>query len=67
MSVAKIIELMGSSSKGFEDALEQVIKRGCKTIRHVRGVEVISQNIKLSEDGSREYRVNVKISFRIEN
>ena len=67
MSVAKVIELMGSSEKSFDEALDQVITRAGKSLRHLRGVEIVSKNIKLGENGTREYRVNVKVVFRLED
>jgi flavin-binding protein dodecin len=66
MSVAKIVELIASSDKGFDDALQQLISRAVKTIRHVTGVNVLSQKVKLKEGKIVEYRINAKVAFEIE-
>lgn len=66
MTVAKIIELIGSSNKSFDDAIAQLIARANKTLRHVSGIHIISQKIKLDNGKVVEYRVNCKVSFGIE-
>ncbi|VVB74662.1 Dodecin [Candidatus Tiddalikarchaeum anstoanum] len=67
MPVAKIIELIGTSNQSFEDAVQQVIKRATKTLRHVSGLHIVSQKINLSEGKIVEYRVNVKVAFGIDD
>jgi flavin-binding protein dodecin len=37
MSVARVTEIISSSSKGFNDAVEKGIKRATKTLENVRG------------------------------
>ena len=43
MSVAKIVELVGSSDKGWEDAAQAAVSEALKTLRGVRGIEVVDQ------------------------
>jgi dodecin len=68
MSVAKIVELVGSSEKGWEDAAKTAVKEATKTIRGIHGIEVKGMTAKI--DGKtgkiREYRVGIKLSFGIE-
>ncbi|MFQ6020663.1 MAG: dodecin family protein [Candidatus Aenigmatarchaeota archaeon] len=66
MSVAKIVELVGSSDKSWEDAVNEAIKRASRTIRNIRGVDVIGQKAVVKDGKIIEYRVNVKISFGVE-
>ena len=42
MSVAKVIELIGVSDNGWEDAVRNAVKDAAKTIDNITGVEVIS-------------------------
>ncbi|HOP21814.1 MAG TPA: dodecin family protein [Gammaproteobacteria bacterium] len=63
MSIAKVTEIIASSEKSFEDAIEQGIARASKTIQGISGAWVESQKV-LVEDGEiTEYRVNLKITF----
>ena len=40
MTVVKIVELIGSSPKGWEEAAENVVKEAAKTVRNIKGVYV---------------------------
>ena len=66
MSVVKIIELVGSSDKSWQDAVENAILRAAKTVRNIRGVDVLGWTGKVEGDKIVEYRANVKISFLVE-
>jgi len=66
MSVVKVIELVGSSSKSWQDAAEKAIVRAAKTVRNIRGVDVLGWTGKVEGDKIVEYRANVKISFLVE-
>jgi len=66
MPVVKIIELVGCSSEGLQDAVESAVKEAAKTLRNLRGVDVIGWTAKIKDDKIVEYRANVKISFLVE-
>jgi flavin-binding protein dodecin len=66
MSVVKIIELMGSSDKSWQDAVENAVMRASKTVRDIRGVNVLSWTGKVENNKIVEFRANVKISFIVE-
>jgi hypothetical protein len=68
MSVAKIVELVGTSEKGWEDAAQIAVKEATKTIRGIHGIEVKDITAKIdSKTGKiRQYRVGIKLSFGIE-
>jgi len=66
MTVVKVIELVGGSEKGWQEAVESAIKRAAKTIRNIRGVDVVGWTGKIEGDKIVEYRANVKISFIVE-
>jgi flavin-binding protein dodecin len=66
MSVARVTELSATSQTGFEDAINQAVARATKTLRGVEGAWVKDQNV-LIEDGSiTGYKVNVEITFMLE-
>jgi len=64
MTVAKVIEISSSSSKGIEDAVKDGLKRASKTINNIRGAWV--NDIKaITDDAGKvtEWRVNMRINF----
>ena len=67
MTVIKIIELVGVSKKGLQDAVENAVKEASKTVRNMKGVDILSWTGKIEGDKIVEYRANVKISFVVES
>lgn len=66
MPVGKVIELVGTSERGFEDAINEAVRRSSKTLRNVRGVDVVGQKAIVKNGKVVEYRVNLKLSFGVE-
>jgi flavin-binding protein dodecin len=68
MSVAKVIEITSSSSKGFEDAIEQGIAKGSKTIDGIKGAWISEQKVRIGDDGKiDEFRVYLRLTFVLED
>jgi flavin-binding protein dodecin len=67
MSVAKITEVSASSTVSFEDALKQGIARAHKTLKNVEGAWIQEQKVVVRDGGIVEYRVNMKITFVLED
>ena len=67
MTVIKIIELVGVSKKGLQDAVENAVNEASKTVRNMKGVDILSWTGKIEGDKIVEYRANVKISFVVES
>ncbi len=63
MSVAKVTEITASSSKSFEDAIQQGIERASKTLDKVQGAWVQEQKVAVKDGKISEYRVNMKVTF----
>jgi hypothetical protein len=63
MSIAKVTEIIASSAKSFDDAIEKGIKRADKTLQNVCGAWVKSQKVVVEKGKVTEYRVTMKISF----
>lgn len=63
MSVAKITEISCSSEESFEDAIRNGIKRASKTLHNISGAWVSEQKVDVREGNIVRYRVNLKITF----
>ena len=66
MPVGKVIELVGTSERGFEDAINEAVRRSSKSIRNIRGVDVVGQKAIVKNGKVIEYRVNLKLSFGVD-
>ena len=63
MSVAKVSEISATSSKSFEDAIQQGLARAGKTLRHIRSAWVKEQHVRCNEGTITEYQVNMMVTF----
>ncbi|QDH69318.1 dodecin family protein [Marilutibacter alkalisoli] len=67
MSVAKVIEITASSSKGVEDAVKTGLKKCAESVKNIQGAWVNDLKVVTSPDGSvTEWRVNLRVSFIVE-
>jgi flavin-binding protein dodecin len=64
--VVKLIELIGVSSKGWEDAVESAVNKAGESLKHIHAVDVLGFKAKVENGKISEYRANVKIAFVIE-
>ena len=62
-SVYKVIELVGTSSKGFADAAQNAVTAASKTLKDIRVAEVTKLDIKV-EKGKMIFRAKLKLSFK---
>jgi flavin-binding protein dodecin len=68
MSVAKVSEIIVSSTKSFDDAIKMGVERSQKTLRNIKSAWVENQQIKLDGDGKiKEYRVQLKVTFVLDD
>lgn len=67
MSVAKVTELSGTSQDSFEDAVKQTIDRANKTLRNVRSAWVKDMNVMVESGNITGYKVNLEITFVLED
>jgi len=68
MSVAKVSEIIVSSTKSFDDAIKMGVARSQKTLRNLKSAWIESQQIKLDDEGKiTEYRVQMKVTFVIDD
>ena len=67
MSVAKVSEISATSTKSFEDAIQQGLARAGKTLRHIRGAWIKEHQVKCDEGRIVEYQVNMMVTFVIDD
>ena len=68
MSVARVTEIISQSSKGFDQALKEGVKRANKSLRNVKSVWVKDQSVDLKKNGEIDcYRVALKVTFVLED
>ncbi len=65
--VAKVIEIVGSSEKGWEDAANEAIKVASKTVSGISGVEVEHMTATVKDGAITNYKTTVKIAFAVEH
>jgi flavin-binding protein dodecin len=65
--VAKIVEIVGTSNKSWEDAALVAIEEARKTIRGIRGIKIKDMTARVDPDTGRlvEYRTSVNLSFGV--
>ncbi len=63
-SVYKVIELVGSSSEGWEQAVATAVATASKTLRDLRVAEVSELDVHIEDGQILAYRAKVKISFK---
>ena len=65
--VYKVVEIVGSSKIGTDDAIRNAIETSAQTIRHISWFEVVKTTGHVVEGKVAHYQVTLKIGFRIEN
>lgn len=63
MSVARITEISATSAQSFEDAIKQGLARANQTLHGVRSAWVKEQTVDVSDGKIGDYRVNLLVTF----
>ena len=66
MPVARVTELSAISDQSFEDAINMAVNRATQTLRNVESAWVKDQNVLIENNSIRGYKVNVAITFVLE-
>jgi flavin-binding protein dodecin len=67
MAVLKVIEIMASSPKSWEDATIIAVKTAGETLKGIRSVYIHHMNALVKNNKITEFRVNAKITFEVRN
>ncbi len=66
--IADVIELVGNSEKGWEEAAKVALEEAVKTVRGITGIEVVDETAKVDPNTGQitSYHTTVKLAFRVE-
>ena len=65
-SVYRVTEVIGVSSKSWEDAASQAVEVAAKSVRDLRVAEVVREDVTIEDGKISAYRVRLAISFKYE-
>lgn len=63
-SIYKVIELVGTSEKSWEEAAKRAVEKASATLKDLRVAEVTAQDLKIEDGKVVAYRTKVSLSFR---
>lgn len=63
-SVYKIIEVVGTSSKSWEDAAKNAVKAAGQSLRDLRIAEIVKLDMAIADGAIVQYRARVSLSFK---
>ncbi len=66
MAVVQVIELLGESEQGWEDASRKVVEEATRTLRRVTSVWIKEFQAPVENDRVKNFRVTAKVSFVME-
>ncbi|MFP4101273.1 dodecin family protein [Coleofasciculus sp.] len=66
MSVAKVIEVVSSSSKSFDDAIQQGLAETATSLKGISGIDVVNWTADVENDKIVSYKVTMHVAFKIE-
>jgi flavin-binding protein dodecin len=66
MAVARVTKIIGSSPKGWKEAVDEALKRASRTLRGVTGIHVLEQKAQVQNGKIKEYRATIEVTFILE-
>jgi len=67
MAVARVTEISSTSTKSFEDAVQQGVARATKTLRNVRSAWIKEQRVEITDGNISQYQVNLMVTFVLDD
>ena len=65
-AVYKVTEIIGTSTKSWEDAARNAVETAARTLRDLRVAEVVKTDLKVKKGKVTAYRARVQLSFKYE-
>jgi dodecin len=66
MSVYRVIDVIGTSTRGWEDAAKEAMRVASSSLRDLRVGEVVEQDLHVEPSGELTFRVKLALSFKYE-
>ena len=66
-TVAKVVEIVGSSEKGWAEAADAAVQAASRTIKHITGVQVESMTAQVRDGKIQTYKTTVKVAFGVKD
>ena len=66
-TVAKVIEIVGSSNKGWAEAADTAVRAASKTLNHITGIQVGAMTAHVKDGRIETYKTTVKVAFGVED
>jgi flavin-binding protein dodecin len=67
VTVVKVVELVGESTTGWEDAVQTAVRQASQTIRNISGVHVKNMTGTVDSEGNIvEFKANVELAFAVD-
>jgi flavin-binding protein dodecin len=63
----KIIELVGTSDKSYEEAIQNAISKAAQSLKALSWFEIVQMRGAISDGKVTEYQVDLKIGFKLVN
>ena len=67
MAIVKVIEVIGSSERSFDDAVQNALNEASKSVKNISSIYVKHMNANVENNKIVSYGVNAKISFTVDN
>ena len=61
----KLIEIVGTSNKGYEDAIKNAIEQASKSLKAMSWFEVVQMRGGINDGKIQEYQVILKVGFKL--
>ena len=63
--VFKYIDILGESTKGFDDAVQNAVAETALTVKDIRTAEVVKLNVIVNNDKIVEYQALMRVTFKV--
>jgi flavin-binding protein dodecin len=67
MATLKVIELLAESDKSWEDAAQNAVDKASASLHGIKSVYIKEMEAKVDNDRISAYRVNVKVTFALDD
>lgn len=64
--MVKVIEVIATSDKSFDDAVQQAVTKASKSVNNIKSVYVKEMNANVEDGRVISYAVNAKVSFEVD-